>query len=294
VANMTGRLGAEDLNAEVRQTIRRTMVEVNPDTILLGESTNDASSDFRGDAWHGAMTYANFTRPLWGWLSKPGSVAGGGIGFAQGHVPQLTGRHLVEAHRRFAAGFPWRVRLATMNALDTHDTPRFLTSALPGSVPVAFGLSITLPGIPVVFAGDEFALTGEDGEHSRTPIPWDSLVEQSPVEPVETSAADTIALYSELIHLRTAHPALNGGGLRWLHVGDDVIVFIRETAEESILVAAARADFAITLTKNTVTGEATPLYGAAEFEEGRIRGAGPSFTVWALPGVRVARFANRV
>lgn len=278
VANMTGRLGAEDLNAEVRQTIRATMVEANPDTILLAESTNDAASDFRGDAWHGAMTYANFTRPLWGWLSVPGTVAGGGIGFAQGRVPQLTGRHLVESHRRFTAGFPWRVRLATMNALDTHDTPRFLTHALPGSVPVALGLSLTLPGIPVVFAGDEFALTGEDGEHSRTPIPWGSA---------HGAAADTIALYSELIRLRAAHPALNGGGMRWLHVGDDLIVFIRESAGESILVAAARADFDITLTRNTVTGEATPLSGASEFAAGRIRGAGPSFTVWALPGVRV-------
>ena len=70
VANMTGRYLDQDLNAEVRQIIRRTMIDVNPDTLLLGESTNDASSDFQGDAWHGAMTYANFTRPIWGWLSK--------------------------------------------------------------------------------------------------------------------------------------------------------------------------------------------------------------------------------
>ena len=73
VANMTGRLGDEDLNAEVRRTIRATMLEVNPDTILLGESTNDAASDFQGDAWHGAMTYTPFTRPLWSWLHEPGS-----------------------------------------------------------------------------------------------------------------------------------------------------------------------------------------------------------------------------
>ena len=79
---MTGRLGDEDLNEEVRRTIRRTMLEVNPDTILLGESTNDAASDFQGDAWHGAMTYTPFTRPLWSWLLEPGSPAGGGIGFA--------------------------------------------------------------------------------------------------------------------------------------------------------------------------------------------------------------------
>ena len=174
VANMTGRLGGEDLNAEVRQAIRRTMVDVNPDTLLLGESTNDAASDFQGDAWHGAMTYTPFTRPLWSWLLEPGSAGGGGIGFALQQVPSYTGRDFHTAHVRFAAGFPWRTRITTMNALDTHDTPRFRTSARPGTVPVALGLSVTMPGIPVVWAGDEFGLTGVDGEASRTPIPWGS------------------------------------------------------------------------------------------------------------------------
>ena len=87
-------------------------------------------------------------------------------------IPQHTGAELVAAHTRFTACFPWRTRQGTMNALDTHDTPRFATTARPGAVPVALGLSATLPGIPVVFAGDEFGLTGIDGEASRTPIPW--------------------------------------------------------------------------------------------------------------------------
>ena len=50
VSNMTGRYLDQDLNQEVRRTIRRTMVETKTDTILLGESTNDAASDFPGDA----------------------------------------------------------------------------------------------------------------------------------------------------------------------------------------------------------------------------------------------------
>ncbi|TQL45042.1 alpha-glucosidase [Homoserinimonas aerilata] len=321
VANMTGRLLAEDLNAQVRQTIRRTMVEVNPDTILLGESTNDASSDFRGDAWHGAMTYANFTRPLWGWLSVPGSTAGGGIGFARHRIPALTGHQFVEAHTRFAAGFPWQVRLANMNALDTHDTPRFLTSALPGTVPFALGLSVTMPGIPVIFAGDEFGLIGVDGEHSRTPLPWGELasagrgvaapplsagrgvaasppsagrgVAASPLsagrgvavygDSLETTTpAETVALYSALIRLRREHPALNDGGFRWLHVGDDVLAFVREAAEESVLVVAARAAFSVQMEG---MADAVPLFGDAAVDGALISGDGPTFAAWALPGL---------
>ena len=31
---------------------------------------------------------------------------------------------------------------------------------------------MTMPGVPVVFMGDEIGLTGVNGEHSRTPYPW--------------------------------------------------------------------------------------------------------------------------
>ncbi|MET0976610.1 MAG: glycoside hydrolase family 13 protein [Leifsonia sp.] len=286
VANMTGRYLDEDHNTAVRRIIRRTMAEVNDDTILLGASTNDAAGDFQGDAWHGAMTYANFTRPLWSWLQVPGSEAFGGLGFALGMVPAFTGRDFVEAHTRFAAGFPWRTRLGAMNALDTHDTPRFATHALPGVVPVALGLSVTLPGIPVVFAGDEFGLTGEDGEASRTPMPWDQA--DAP------AIASRIELYAALIALRREHAALSAGGMRWLHVDDDVLVYVREAPDGAVLCVAARADHDITLPAHAVFGAE---HAARAFGDGgltasvtglRLQGSGPSFSAWVLPGLAAA------
>ncbi|WP_141899153.1 glycoside hydrolase family 13 protein [Paramicrobacterium agarici] len=280
VANMTGRLGDDDLNAEVRQTIRRTMNDVNPDTILLAESTNDASSDFQGDAWHGAMTYANFTRPLWGWLSEPLADAGGGLGMAMQTIPRYDGWQFYAAHRQFSAGFPWSIRLGTMNALDTHDTPRFLTRALPDTLPVAVGMSMTLPGIPVVWAGDEFGLTGIDGEHSRTPIPWHAA----------DAASGTIDLYSELIALRRKHSALNGGGMRWVHVSDDALAYVREDGDESLLIVAARADVSVDLPAEVIpTPDAVEqLFGglvlSTEGDSIRMSGTGPDFSVWQTAG----------
>ncbi|MDQ1580511.1 MAG: alpha-glucosidase [Microbacteriaceae bacterium] len=284
VANMTGRYLDQDLNEDVRRIIRRTMTEINPDTILIGESTNDASSDFQGDAWHGAMTYTNFTRPLWGWLSEPERESSY-FGLPFRTIPSYTGEQFVAAHSRFVAGFPWRTRLGTMNALDTHDTPRFLTNARAGVVPVALGMSMTLPGIPVVFAGDEFGLTGIDGEDSRTPLPWESLA--------DASVSATVDLYSALIRLRTEHSALNGGGMRWIHVGEDVLVYVREDAAESVLLVAARAGFDVLLPVGAVGGAdvATSLFGHGELvasEVGiRLRGSGPTFAAWALPPVLV-------
>lgn len=303
VANMTGRLGEIDLNAEVRQLLRRTMIEINPETVLLGESTNDAASDLQGDGWHGAMTYPSFTRPLWGWLSEPTGesylTAEGAeviepwfFGQPIGGIPRYTAAEFVGAVIRFTAGIPWRVRLGNMQPLDTHDTARFATNAAPGTIPLAVGLSMTLPGLPVVFAGDEYGLVGIDGEASRTPMPWGSEG--------EPEVASRLALYRDLVALRRDHPALATGGLRWLHADDEAVVFVRESAEETVLVLASRGDADVELPAFAVAGaaRATGLFGDATLatsDDGSVllSAEGPVFAAWALPGVATPRdFTN--
>ncbi|MBN9193358.1 MAG: glycoside hydrolase family 13 protein [Microbacterium sp.] len=294
VANMTGRLGAIDLNAEVRGILRRTMVETNPDTLLLAESTNDAATDLQGDAWHGAMTYPAFTRAAWAWLSEPRDLAhvtplgepvtdAWYFGIPTG-MPRYTASEFAAQLDRFTGQIPWRVRLGCMQPLDTHDTARFATHAAPGVIPVAVGLSMTLPGLPVVFAGDEFGLTGVDGEMSRTPLPWDRID--------EPDVAARIDLYRELIGLRRAHPALQAGGFRWLHIDDAAVVFVRESADEQVLVLAARGDVDAELVAPAVVGadRAQALFGDATLAVSAdgsvvVSAAGPAFAAWRLPGV---------
>lgn len=295
VANMTGRLGDVDLNDEVRQLFRETMLRINPDAILLGESTNDAASDLQGDGWHGAMTYPSFTRPLWGWLSEPTGepwFTGEGdektepwfFGQPIGGIPRYTAAEFAAAVVRFTGSIPWRVRLGNMQPLDTHDTGRFATNAAPGTIPLAVGLSMTMPGVPVVFAGDEFGATGGDGEASRTPIPWGSET--------EAETAERLALYRDLIALRREHPALGIGGMRWVHVDDETVVFVRESDTESLLVLATRGGVDAELPAGAVPGadRAEVLFGDATLgaaSDGSVlmSADGPTFAVWALPGV---------
>ncbi|WP_137843098.1 glycoside hydrolase family 13 protein [Microbacterium sp. 2FI] len=295
VANMTGRLGAVDLNAEVRQLFRETMLAINPDTILLGESTNDAASDLQGDGWHGAMTYPSFTRPVWGWLSTPDGAPyitsdddevteAWFFGQPVGGIPRYTAADFAEAVVRFTAGIPWRVRLGNMQPLDTHDTARFATNAAAGTVPVAAGLSMTLPGLPVVFAGDEFGALGVDGEMSRTPMPWGSES--------EPATAERLALYRDLIALRRAHPALATGGFRWVHIDDETVAFVRESADETILVLATRGGADADLAPGALPGAAAAeaRFGDATLavaDDGAVllSAEGPAFAVWSLPGV---------
>jgi alpha-glucosidase len=178
-----------------------------------------------------------------------------------------------------------------MNALDTHDTPRFRTTARPGTVPVALGLSVTMPGIPVVWAGDEFGLTGVDGEASRTPIPWGSEA--------DAAVAPVLATYRELLALRRAHPVLATGGIRWLALGEEAVAFVRESTEESVLVFASRAATVLEMAAGAIgaigaTDAATRLVGDARLAASdatiSLAADGPAFTAWSLPGVVAPRW----
>ncbi len=74
VANMTGRMGGDDLANDVARRIRATMQEVNPEAWLLAEHGHDASADLVGDGWDGTMDYQGFTRPVWVWLNAEGTT----------------------------------------------------------------------------------------------------------------------------------------------------------------------------------------------------------------------------
>jgi alpha-glucosidase len=86
--------------------------------------------------------------------------------------------------------------------------------------------------------------------------------------------------------------------MRWVHVDPDVLVYVREAEDESILVLAARSDVNVRLPLHAVSGAdgARPVFGdvalqvspSVDEDDGgiRIETAGPVFAAWQLPGVR--------
>lgn len=231
VANMTGRHGTIDLNHEVARAIRTTMAAARRDSLLLAEHNYDFSGDLLGDGWHGAMNYSGFAKPMWQWLvpPPPGPLEHGQyLG-----MPRLPGGHVMAAMREFAAAAPWRAAAFGMNLIGSHDTwrPR---SALRDArlVRVALALLATMPGIPMIYSGDEIGIEGVSGEDGRKPFPWDEARWDQ----------ETLAATRALFGARAASTALRTGGLRWLAVDDDVLVFAREAPGETVLVQLSRAD----------------------------------------------------
>jgi alpha-glucosidase len=141
------------------------------------------------------------------------------------------------------------------------------------------GLQFTLPGVPMVFAGDELGLEGVDGEDSRRTMPWAT-------EPDWDTT--TLDVYAGLARLRRDHVALRRGSLRWVHVGDDLVVYLREHPDGSVLVAASRggspalelpaAGLGIT-DGSTLLGQAPPLSGPSVTVPASDV---PTFSVWAV------------
>ncbi|WP_225754743.1 glycoside hydrolase family 13 protein [Actinotalea sp. Marseille-Q4924] len=279
VANMTGRYRDQDLTHEVARRVRRTMTDVRPDALLVGEHFHDASLDLPGDGWHATMNYTGFTRPVWGWTTPVGSEQPA-LGLPVRRA-RRSGAAAVATMREFAAVLPWRVTAAQWNMLGSHDTARISTLVGDrGVLEVAVGLLMTYPGTPMVFAGDEVGATGTTGEHARVTMPWDRPDDWD---------AETFGLYRSLIALRRESPALRRGGLRWWLAEDDVLAYLRETPEERVLVVAARAPWSGASVPAALLDGGTPevLHGPdpVRAPDGGVHvpGDGPALAVWRLP-----------
>ncbi len=259
VANMTGRIRDEDMYLEVSQVIRKTMVDINPDTIMLGEYTGDAAYEVQGDGWQGAMTYSNFTKPVWRWFYNKN--AKGDPGFMMWDGDYLAdGNDLVTSYNQFIAAFPWHVRLHNMNPLDTHDIPRFKSFTIKGAQKIGAAMQFTFPGIPVIWAGDEFGLDGFNGENSRTPLPWNNERKH------DTSM---LPIYQQLTKIRRENSALNEGSMRFIYSSPEAVVYVREDKKQTIVVCVTRgADKNIKLPKDAVPGlaKAENIFGGGSIK----------------------------
>jgi alpha-glucosidase len=281
VANMAGRYRGEDHGHELARATRLALEQARPDdALLVAEHGYDYREDLRGDGWHGAMNCAGFMRPVWYWLHSdlpaepPRSFWAFPVGLAS-----VDGRAAVATMRAFTAGTPWESMLHSWTLVDSHDSARFATVA--GSRDrqlVGVGMQMTLPRVPMIFAGDELGLEGEWGEDARRTMPWD-----------RPGAWDTTLFerYRELIALRGGSTALACGGLRYAVVGDEAIAWLRETADERLLCLAARSSHDPIRRPLAALGcgGLETLYGGDATVAGGdavLPGDGPAFHVWRL------------
>lgn len=138
-----------------------------------------------------------------------------------------------------------------------HDTKRFISEdgSNPAKLKAAFGLLLTLRGIPQIYAGDEIAMPGGDDPDNRRDFPGGFTGDQTKAFTAAGRLAeqqDVFTYVQSLLTLRKAHPALRSG--KQLNIGWDesYYAFVRALPEEKLLViynnSSAARELAIPIT----------------------------------------------
>ena len=241
---------ADELPDDFIGEIRTAMEETAPDSFLLGEVWEDATTKIAysmrrryllGQELHGVMNYP-FRTALIAYL-----LGGDADEF----------RETLESLRE---NYPPHAFYSLMNFLSTHDTPRILTvlgaDHVPGSkeeravfllsparrqlglkrLRLAALVLFTFPGAPTVYYGDEAGMEGWEDPFNRAGYPWGQ--EDSELK----------SFFSKLAHLRREQPALQTGQLHWRWTAGSLLVFARELDGQLLTTVVNAADTPQTLT----------------------------------------------
>lgn len=117
-------------------------------------------------------------------------------------------------------GFP--DRSLHMRYVENHDEPRYLEACDIDALRAAAAATLTLPGVPLIYYGQERGAT-----EYRGPMPWEG-------------DGDLTAFHRELIETRADSVALSQGSLEELEYdvdGDAAVAFARHDPSERVLVA---------------------------------------------------------
>ena len=158
-----------------------------------------------------------------------------------------------------------------------HDTPRFagVSGANSAKLKLAYGLVLTLRGIPELYYGDEIAMPGGNDPDNRRDYPggWQEDPRSAFTREGRTPEQQGVFEYvQKLLQIRREHDALRGGTLWHLAADDTSYVFLRESEEERLLVSFNNSStekiVKISLRDTTAenTGAAFSIFGDAHGE----------------------------
>jgi alpha-glucosidase len=270
VANMLGRCGAVQLNAEVLRELRQAVKETSHEALLLGENFFDATDQLQGDQLDSVQDYHGFYYPVLRWLTGREPQTPKGLRRQPPVTAGATGaEHLAASLLAARVRVPFAMAQQLFHQLGSHDVPRPLT-VLGGDVEralLAVFLQFVWPGLPCVYYGDEVGLEGGRDPENRRAMPWSE----------EAWNDDLRQWHRRLIRLRRDEAALAEGGVLMLHAAGDVFCFARLLADRVLVAAVNRGDTPVRVDVDVsplgwVSGEASDLLaaGGAAISSGRL------------------------
>jgi neopullulanase len=178
-----------------------------------------------------------------------------------------------------------------------HDVPRFASESgsSPATEKLAFGLTLTLRGIPEIYYADEIGMPGAGDPDNRRDFPggWVGDKQDAFTPGGRTPEQQQIFSYAQsLLKIRQEHSALRGGWLWHLAADESSYVFLRGSEDERLAVVFNNSEQAkelrvpISDTPAQTASQVALVFGEAKAElvRGEIRIAAPpqSLSVFEL------------
>ncbi len=209
------------------QEFRDRIKAINPEAYIVGEVWTDSRQWLDGTQFDGVMNYL-FTGPTIAF------TAGDRVQREYVEIPDyypypaLDAAGYADKIKSLLQLYPWEIQLTQLNLLSSHDTARILTIVDHdhASVELSTLLTLTFPGAPSIYYGDEVGLPGGLDPDSRRVFPK-----------LEKWNHDIYSCHKQLIALRHAHPALRTGDYHVLLADGLLYIFLRSLPNEEIIVA---------------------------------------------------------
>ena len=193
------------------KNFRKAIKAVKKDMLIIGEIWHYAGDFLEGDEWDTVMNYPFY-------LNLIDLLADEKINVSQfvQNLGYLKGRLNKKCYPLM-----W-------NLIDSHDTARFLHLCHDNKKKqhLAAAFQLLLPGMPMVYYGDEYAMPGANDPDCRRGMYWDE----------EYQDKEMFEWYKRLLQVRKAHTCIVEGELAEAITRDEdeTIVLIRKNGEETI------------------------------------------------------------
>ena len=193
------------------KNFRRAVKAVKKDMLIIGEIWHYAGDFLEGDEWDTVMNYPFY-------LNLIDLLADEKIQVSQfiQNLGYLKGRLNKKCYPLM-----W-------NLIDSHDTARFLhlCNGNKKKQHLAAAFQLLLPGMPMIYYGDEYAMPGANDPDCRRGMYWDE----------EYQDKEMYEWYKRLIQVRKSHACIVEGELAGIVTEDEegTVVLIRKNGEETI------------------------------------------------------------
>ena len=208
---------ADELPDEFIKILKKKLKEVKSDGVLIGEVWEDASNK---------VSYNRKREYLFG--NELDSVTNYPLRqIILDLVRNYIGsKYFIRKYLSLKENYPKEYFYSTMNMLGNHDTERVLTM-LNNNVNLlkeAVVIQMTLPGVPLIYYGDEAGLTGGKDPDNRKSYPWGK------------ENKDILEFYKKISAIRVGEEALKSGEIEFLENNNGILGYERILNSDRIII----------------------------------------------------------